>query len=52
MPNKITRRNIPSDQVDKVAKLFTDDGCTVERVDQEDGMWTVIATCPDESDSQ
>ena len=28
MANKITRRKMPSDEVDKVAKLCTDDGCT------------------------
>ena len=47
MTNTITRRDVPADQVDKVAKLFTDDGCTVKKEEQDDGKWTIVATCPE-----
>ena len=51
MTTEFTRRDVPADEVDGVVRLFEDDGCTVETFEQDDGLWTVIATCPDASDS-
>jgi hypothetical protein len=43
-----TLSDIPDDEVDQVVGDFESEGCTVQKKRQEDGNWTVVATCPDE----
>lgn len=38
--------DIPNADVDEVASDFESEGCTVIRVKQSDGNWTIVATCP------
>jgi hypothetical protein len=38
--------DIPSNEVDQVIQDFESEGCTVNKIQQPDGKWTVIATCP------
>lgn len=46
---KVTKKDIPEDKVEKVVKIFTDDGCEeVKREKQPDGRWTVEFLCPNE----
>ena len=42
-----TLTDVPQAEVDQVVRDFEDEGCTVEKVKQPDGNWTVKATCPE-----
>jgi hypothetical protein len=42
-----TIKDIPADQVDQIADMFVALGWQVERIEQPDGKWTIIATKSD-----
>ncbi len=39
--------DVPESELDEVVHDFKSAGCTAEPEKQEDGNWTVKATCPD-----
>jgi len=41
-------RDIPTSEVSQVEQDFIDDGCTVEKIDQGGGLWTIKAICPED----
>ena len=47
--SKHTLTDIPPDQIDEVVADFQSEGCTVTKVEQADGKWTVNADCPDQA---
>jgi hypothetical protein len=47
MPVERILRDIPDSQVDKVVEDFESEGCTATKDRQDDGLWTVRASCPD-----
>ena len=47
MPQRILK-DIPGSEVDEVVADFESEGCMTEKRKQDDGLWTVIADCPDE----
>lgn len=38
--------DIPASEVDEVVNDFESEGCTTERIRQDNGLWTVVAQCP------
>lgn len=48
MTTQRTLTDIPDDEVDEVVSDFESEGCTVTKRKQQDGNWTVVATCPDQ----
>ena len=42
-------RDVPDSEVDQIVKDLESKGCSVEKVKQLDGKWTVQATCPERS---
>jgi hypothetical protein len=39
--------DVPDADVDTVISDFVSDGCTATKVKQSNGLWTVVAICPD-----
>lgn len=47
MSKQRTLTDIPDDEVAEVVSDLESEGCTVQKKRQDNGSWTVIATCPD-----
>jgi len=43
-----TLKDIPDGEVNQVEEDFKSEGCEVVKKKQDDGKWTIIATCPDD----
>ena len=41
-------KDISADRVDEIEESYKDEGCTTERKLQSNGLFTIIAHCPDE----
>jgi hypothetical protein len=39
--------DIPTSEVDEVVSDFESEGCTVTKEKQNNGLWTVRASCPE-----
>ena len=40
-------KDIPEDQVQDIIDSFEQEGCTTDKIKQDNGLYTVIANCPD-----
>ncbi|WP_022663637.1 hypothetical protein [Desulfospira joergensenii] len=40
--------DIPEDEVDRIVADFESEGCTTQKIEQDDGLWTVKAQCPEQ----
>lgn len=47
MSTQRTLIDIPDDEVDEEVSDLESEGCTVQKKQQDNGKWTLIATCPD-----
>jgi uncharacterized protein with GYD domain len=46
MPHTETIKDVPDDKVDEVVQDFESEGAKVEKTEQSNGKWTVVATFP------
>ena len=39
--------DIPEDEVDRIFNDFESEGCSAEKIKQDNGLWTIKAMCPE-----
>ena len=48
MPTIKVLKDIPESDVERVISDFESEGCDAEKEEQDNGLYTVRATCPDD----